>query len=72
MVLPIFRQLSLFLMFIVPLGHVWGDCCCSQLPSRYGSNPISPPGMVWIPGGEFTMGSDNKDSKKDEKPPHRV
>jgi formylglycine-generating enzyme required for sulfatase activity len=28
--------------------------------------------MVWIPGGEFTMGSDNKDSKSNEKPPHQV
>jgi formylglycine-generating enzyme required for sulfatase activity len=28
--------------------------------------------MVWVPGGEFTMGSDNKESKRDEKPPHRV
>lgn len=28
--------------------------------------------MKWIPGGEFTMGSDNKDSKMDEKPPHPV
>ena len=28
--------------------------------------------MVWIPGGEFTMGSEHPDAKKDEKPPHRV
>lgn len=47
-------------------------CCCSKLPKRYEVSPTSPVGMVWIPGGEFTMGSDNKDSKKDEKPPHRV
>jgi formylglycine-generating enzyme len=35
--------------------------------------PWPPPAkhMVWIPGGEFTMGSDN-DSYPEEGPPHRV
>jgi formylglycine-generating enzyme required for sulfatase activity len=28
--------------------------------------------MVWIPGGEFSMGSDNKDARPDEKPVHPV
>jgi sulfatase modifying factor 1 len=32
----------------------------------------APPGMVWIPGGEFTMGSDSKEAWDDEKPTHRV
>ena len=31
-----------------------------------------PPGMVWIPGGQFTMGSDGELAWPDEKPPHRV
>jgi sulfatase modifying factor 1 len=31
-----------------------------------------PPGMVWIPGGEFTMGTDGKLGWVDEKPAHRV
>jgi formylglycine-generating enzyme required for sulfatase activity len=38
----------------------------------YCGNSFSHEGMVWIPGGEFTMGSDNSYSKKDEKPPHPV
>src|SRR6266571_4545739 len=32
----------------------------------------SPPGMVWIAGGEFTMGSDAKIARADEQPVHRV
>lgn len=31
-----------------------------------------PLGMVWIPGGEFTMGSDTPDAYEVEKPTHRV
>lgn len=68
MALPFFLRISFFLIFGIVQG--WADCCSSQLPSRYGMN--TPPGMVWIPGGEFTMGSNNKDSKKDEMPPHQV
>lgn len=61
-----------FLLCMLYIASGWADCCCSNLPSRYGSDLSTPPGMVWMPGGEFTMGSDNKDSKPDEKPPHRV
>ena len=53
--------------------NIYGDCCCSHLPNRYHlSPPLCPKEMVWIPGGEFTMGSENSDSKIDEKPLHRV
>ena len=31
-----------------------------------------PPGMVWVPGGEFTMGTDDRIGWVDEKPSHRV
>src|SRR5207249_4333476 len=32
----------------------------------------APPGMAWIPGGEFTMGSVLEIARADEKPEHRV
>jgi formylglycine-generating enzyme required for sulfatase activity len=34
--------------------------------------PSAPPGMVWITGGEFTMGTDSSLGWPDEKPAHRV
>ncbi len=36
------------------------------------SAPDAPPGMVWIPGGEFTMGSDTPDAWLAERPAHHV
>jgi formylglycine-generating enzyme required for sulfatase activity len=32
----------------------------------------APPGMIWVRGGEFTMGSDSSESWPDERPAHRV
>jgi formylglycine-generating enzyme required for sulfatase activity len=34
--------------------------------------PQGPPGMVWAPGGEFTMGTDADLGRPEEKPAHRA
>ncbi|MCB1213567.1 MAG: SUMF1/EgtB/PvdO family nonheme iron enzyme, partial [Chlamydiia bacterium] len=48
------------------------QCCSSQLPSRHTDFQNRSKEMVWIPGGEFVMGSDDRDARPDESPPHRV
>lgn len=40
--------------------------------ARQGPSSPAPDGMVWIPGGEFTMGSDDARSMANERPAHRV
>src|SRR5262245_17628385 len=37
-----------------------------------GDGVKGPRGMVWIPGGEFLMGSDHKLAQPNERPAHRV
>ncbi|VTU00819.1 sulfatase : Uncharacterized protein OS=Singulisphaera acidiphila (strain ATCC BAA-1392 / DSM 18658 / VKM B-2454 / MOB10) GN=Sinac_2774 PE=4 SV=1: FGE-sulfatase [Gemmataceae bacterium] len=34
--------------------------------------PVAPPGMVWVPGGEFVMGADGETKQKNELPAHPV
>ena len=58
--------------------------CCGQLPRRFQlavaqerphafqATEEKPSGMVWIPGGEFTMGGDDEFAWPDEAPLHRV
>jgi formylglycine-generating enzyme len=50
-------------------------CLCSLLSfagctGRKGAT--APRGMIWLPGGEFTMGSNSEHALPDEKPPHRI
>ena len=44
--------------------------CCGKLPSRFA--PSAPEGMVWIPAGEFIMGSTDNYAKPDEQPLRKV
>ena len=59
------------------------DCCA--VPSRFVTlerasdeetlsdrDPGTPDGMVWIPGGEYVMGSNLPDAYRPEQPAHRV
>lgn len=45
---------------------------CEKLPSRFAQNKTAPEGMTWIPGGEFMMGTDEKEAYEPEKPAHPV
>jgi formylglycine-generating enzyme required for sulfatase activity len=44
----------------------------ASAPSSSAPATTCPPGMRKIPGGQFFMGSDDKDAEPNEKPPHRV
>lgn len=65
--------LFLFFLFFVSISRLsYSTCCCSDLPDRFGLKSVAPSGMVWIPGGEFTMGTDSSEAREDERPAHRV
>lgn len=63
------------------------SCCTTTTPDRFGLKSSSkfnlvkdgkmpsaknPEGMVWIPGGTFSMGGDNNQAREDEFPKHNV
>lgn len=55
----------------------WNAPSSSSKHSRSGKRALqtpseAPPGMVWIPGGEFMMGSDSDWAWPDERPTHAV
>ena len=44
----------------------------SKVDNPEGVPTEHPPGMVWVPGREFTMGTDEEDASYAERPAHRV
>ncbi|MCY2959384.1 MAG: formylglycine-generating enzyme family protein [Planctomycetota bacterium] len=47
-------------------------CAACADTTSVAATEAAPPGMRWIPGGEFTMGSDAPGANPNEAPPHRV
>jgi len=67
------KKLPLLLAGLAAFGlaayAVWSGRSAGPTPRPPGAAPAE---MVWIPGGEFTMGSDADLARPEEKPAHRV
>ncbi|MEJ8822625.1 formylglycine-generating enzyme family protein [Variovorax humicola] len=64
---------------VVTLAALATGAAVALLPYRHDPVPLSvgdgktgPRNMVWIPGGEFAMGSDHRHAQPNEGPAHRV
>ncbi|HEY9258923.1 formylglycine-generating enzyme family protein, partial [Chitinophaga sp.] len=54
-----------------------GKAACCAVPSRFAAKGAEgsdkePENMIWLSGGEFMMGTDEKEAYEAEKPAHRV
>lgn len=62
------KSLSALALALAAFGVVFG----ATKGWRAYRTPSAPPDMVWIPGGEFTMGTEEEEGWPDEKPTHPV
>jgi formylglycine-generating enzyme required for sulfatase activity len=67
----VLRVKVLMLLGVVAIG-VTAGCSRDPQPPAAESPGAAPEGMTWIPGGEFTMGSDDARSQLNERPAHKV
>ena len=65
------KSVSAFAIALAAFGIVFGATKGWQA-YRGSAAAATPSGMVWIPGGEFTMGTESDLGWPDEKPAHRV
>jgi formylglycine-generating enzyme required for sulfatase activity len=65
-----FRQIAL--LAVLGLGAFLVAFGLARWRAGSLSRAAAPPGMVWIPAGEFTMGTSASGAWPDEGPPHRV
>lgn len=73
------RWRAVGIVAVVVLASVGGYFGATQLSAKNAAPQIvqgdgvkGPKGMLWVPSGEFLMGSDHKLAQKNEKPAHRV
>ena len=67
---PIWSGLAIVSVFLLQYAQ---ETCASQPVADSGqSKARCPSGMVWISGGEFTMGTNDPRSLPNERPAHRV
>lgn len=65
------RSSLLFLLMVVGLGCTRKNSETTS-PDNTSSPSTTEDGMVWIPGGEFLMGTDDNNAYDHERPAHRV